>query len=234
MTLASSSGRPLRAASLSDWLPRCPRGASPSSPCSCLRFRGRGRRVCLSCRAASQKCRCRISLSRGRKSYSMSSRSMVSRWRRRTAVEISSAIAAVSLPPSSMACSVSSAAACAQFVFVDAVLCTTATPGVQVPAVVVDALIVDRARRAVRARRWRIVPSRCMRADDHVGNLHAGVVDVVLHVDLVPVRAQQAHEGVAENGVAQVADVRGLVGIDAGVFDKTDPGCAANSFAKAV
>ena len=37
----------------------------------------------------------------------MSSRSMVSRWRRSTAVEIRSAISAVSLPPCSIACSVS-------------------------------------------------------------------------------------------------------------------------------
>ena len=55
-------------------------------------------------------------------------------------------------------------------------------------------------------------------ADDHVGHLHAGVVDVVLHIDLLAGGAQQAHEGVAQNGVAQMADVRGLVGIDAGVL----------------
>ena len=54
--------------------------------------------------------------------------------------------------------------------------------------------------------------------DDHIGYLHAGVVDVVLHVDFLPGGAQQADEGVAENGVAQMADVRGLVWIDAGVF----------------
>jgi len=47
------------------------------------------------------KCRLRISDSRGRKSYSISSRSMVSRWRRRTAVEIRSANLRVSLPPDS-------------------------------------------------------------------------------------------------------------------------------------
>ena len=63
----------------------------------------------LSCwKARSQKCRCRISLSRGRKSYSMSRRSMVSRWRRKTAVETRSAISAISLFPCSMACSASS------------------------------------------------------------------------------------------------------------------------------
>ncbi len=41
--------------------------------------------------------------------------------------------------------------------------------------------------------------------------------------------AQQAHEGIAEDGVAQMADVRGLVGIDAGVLDQNfaaDVGCA--------
>ncbi len=54
----------------------------------------------------------------------------------------------------------------------------------------------------------------------HVGNLHAGIVDVVLDFDVLAAEAQQAHKGVAQNGVAQVADVRGLVGIDAGVFDQ--------------
>ena len=58
------------------------------------------------------------------------------------------------------------------------------------------------------------------KADDDVGDLDAGVVDVVLHVDFVAGGAEQAHKGVAENGVAQVADVRGLVGIDAGVLDE--------------
>ncbi len=54
----------------------------------------------------------------------------------------------------------------------------------------------------------------------HIGHLHAGVVDVVLHIHLLPGGAQQAHERIAQNGVAQVADVRGLVGIDAGVLDE--------------
>ena len=58
------------------------------------------------------------------------------------------------------------------------------------------------------------------KSDHHIGDLHAGVVDVVLHVDFLPGSAQQAHERVAENGVAQVSDVRGLVGIDAGVLDQ--------------
>jgi hypothetical protein len=44
-------------------------------------------------------------------------------------------------------------------------------------------------------------------------------VDVVVHLDLVPVGAQDAANGVAEHDVAKVADVGLLVGIDAGVFD---------------
>ena len=57
-------------------------------------------------------------------------------------------------------------------------------------------------------------------ADDDVGHLDAGVVDVVLNVDLMAGGAEHADEGVAEDGVAQVADVRGLVGVDAGVLDQ--------------
>ncbi len=56
--------------------------------------------------------------------------------------------------------------------------------------------------------------------DDHVGDLDAGVVDVVLHIDPLPSGAQQANESVAEHRVAQVADMRRFVGIDAGMFDE--------------
>ena len=56
--------------------------------------------------------------------------------------------------------------------------------------------------------------------DHHIGDLDAGVVDVVLHVHPLPGSTQQAHKGVAENGVAQMTDVRSLVGIDAGVLDQ--------------
>ena len=56
-------------------------------------------------------------------------------------------------------------------------------------------------------------------ADDDVGDLHAGVVDVVLHFDRRAAEAQHAHERVAERRVAQVADVRGLVRVDGRVLD---------------
>ena len=65
--------------------------------------------------------------------------------------------------------------------------------------------------------------------DHHVGHLHAGVVDIVLNIDRMPSRPQQANESVAENGISQMPDVGRLVGIDAGVLDQdlaADVGCA--------
>ena len=57
-------------------------------------------------------------------------------------------------------------------------------------------------------------------AHDHVGNLHACVVDVVLNIDFPSRVTQQAHERVPKYSIAQMADVRGLIGIDAGVLDQ--------------
>ena len=56
-------------------------------------------------------------------------------------------------------------------------------------------------------------------AGDDVGDLDAGVVEIVLHLDVVAQEALAADEDVAEHGVAQVADVRRLVGVDVGVLD---------------
>ena len=58
-----------------------------------------------------------------------------------------------------------------------------------------------------------------LEADDDVGDLHAGVVDVVLHFDRRAAEAQHADERVAERRVAQVADVRRLVRVDGRVLD---------------
>ena len=57
-------------------------------------------------------------------------------------------------------------------------------------------------------------------SDNDVGNLDAGVVDVVLHVDFVAGGAEKADKRVAENCVAQMPDVRGLVGIDGCMLDQ--------------
>src|SRR5262249_37283173 len=48
---------------------------------------------------------------------------------------------------------------------------------------------------------------------------HAGVVDVILDLDWIAASAKHADEGVAQDGVAEVADVGGLVRVDVGVLD---------------
>ena len=93
---------------------------------------------------------------------------------------------------------------------------------VEIPAVVIDPL--SRSRFSFFEQHLANVGQRfafqMQKSHHHIGHLHAGVVDVVLHIDFLPGGAQQAHKRVAQNGVAQVADVRGLVGIDAGVLDQ--------------
>jgi len=87
-------------------------------------------------------------------------------------------------------------------------------PGVEVPAVVVELPCCDQLL-DVRAR----FLFEEMKPGDDIGDLHAGVVDVVLHFDAVIGRAKHAYKCVAEDGVAQMADVRGFVRIDVRVFD---------------
>ena len=62
--------------------------------------------------------------------------------------------------------------------------------------------------------------------DRDVGHLDAGVVDVVLDLDLAAEEPQQPAERVAERGVAQVSDVRRLVRVDRRVLDDRLPGGA--------
>src|SRR5665213_2033090 len=57
-----------------------------------------------------------------------------------------------------------------------------------------------------------------LKAHYHIGNLHSGVVNVVLHIHFLPGSAQQLYKRVAQDCVAQVSNVRGLVGIDAGML----------------
>src|SRR5579883_2803025 len=59
-----------------------------------------------------------------------------------------------------------------------------------------------------------------MNESDHdIGDLDAGVVDVVLHFDRLSGGAEHPDERVAEDRVAQMADMGGFVGIDIGVLD---------------
>src|SRR5882724_9134146 len=55
--------------------------------------------------------------------------------------------------------------------------------------------------------------------DHYVGNLNAGVIDVVMHFHLMTGGAQHADKGVAQDRVAQVTDVRSLIRVDIGVLD---------------
>jgi len=61
-------------------------------------------------------------------------------------------------------------------------------------------------------------------ADHDVRDLHAGIVDVVLHFDRNAAEAQDPYQGVAQCRVAQMADVRRLVRIDRRVLDDRLPG----------
>ena len=58
-----------------------------------------------------------------------------------------------------------------------------------------------------------------MESNHHIGYLHPGVVDVVLHLDPLARPAQHPHQGVAENRVSQMSDMRRFVGIDIRVLD---------------
>ena len=86
--------------------------------------------------------------------------------------------------------------------------------GVEIPAEIIEA----RPRGQLGDLGGRLV-LEVMKADHDVGYLHARVVDVVLHLDLLAERAQHADEGVAQRGVPQMADVGRLVRVDVGVLD---------------
>ncbi len=87
--------------------------------------------------------------------------------------------------------------------------------GIEVPAVVVKPRLASQLL-DLRARLFLDV----QKSHHHVGNLHAGVVDVILNIHFPAGKFQQPDKRVAENGVAQVADVGRLIGIDAGVLNQ--------------
>ena len=95
--------------------------------------------------------------------------------------------------------------------------------GVEIPAVEVDALVGLEEFGEELAGGGEILSFEVDEAYDYVCDLDAGVVDVVLYAYFVAafvvVGAEEALEGVAEDGVAQVANVGGFVGIDAGMLD---------------
>jgi hypothetical protein len=102
--------------------------------------------------------------------------------------------------------------------------------GVEVPAVEVDALVGFKEFSEEFAGAGEGFAFEVDEADDYVCDLNPSVVDVVLHAyfvaGFVGVGAEEALEGVAEDGVAEMADVGGLVGVDAGVLDEAEAGAA--------
>jgi hypothetical protein len=54
---------------------------------------------------------------------------------------------------------------------------------------------------------------------DHIGNLNARVVDVVLDFDMTAGRFQNADESVPNRGIPQMTDVSRLIRVDVGVLD---------------
>ena len=94
-------------------------------------------------------------------------------------------------------------------------------PRVEVPAVVVEPRRVGDLRGPPPGLLLELAE-----ADDDVGHLHAGVVDVVLDLDGHAAEPQDAHQRVAERRVAEVPDVRRLVRVDGGVLDDRLDGVA--------
>jgi hypothetical protein len=86
--------------------------------------------------------------------------------------------------------------------------------GVKIPAVIVETRGVGNLADLV----WRLA-GEVTEPDHDVGNLDAGVVDVVLHLDWNAPVAQHTDERVSKSGVPQVPDVRSLVGINSRMLD---------------
>ena len=64
-----------------------------------------------------------------------------------------------------------------------------------------------------RARRLQRLPLQMHQPHHHVRNLHARVVDVVLHPDNRTTAFQHPNECVAENCVSQMTDMAALLGL---------------------
>ena len=91
---------------------------------------------------------------------------------------------------------------------------------VEIPAVIIDALALIGEPRHQRLHVTQRKALEMHQADDNIRYLHAGVVDVILDIDLLPRRPQQPYKRVAQDRIAQVPYMRGLVGIDARVLDQ--------------
>ncbi len=78
--------------------------------------------------------------------------------------------------------------------------------GVEIPADVVESRRESQGAHVINGFLFEVKKS-----ENYVGDLDARVVDVVLNFDVAAGVAEDADEGVAQDGVAQVADVRGFI-----------------------
>ena len=101
-----------------------------------------------------------------------------------------------------------------------------ADPRVQIPAVVVEleGLVGDKLPHVGEGFFFEVPKSH-----DDIGNLNAGVVDVVLNFHMPAARLENADERVADCGVAEMPDVCRLVGIDVRVLDNDFPAVLRNN-----
>src|SRR6185369_14323397 len=58
------------------------------------------------------------------------------------------------------------------------------------------------------------------KADYYIRYLNSGVIDVILDVNFPAAEAQQSYERIAQDGIAKMSDVRGLVGVNTRVLDE--------------
>ena len=122
---------------------------------------------------------------------------------------MNAAAAELSLPPCSISCSVWARTARRSL----------SAPYQSVTRAEIPAVVIEACRVGDLANLVERLALDDAEADDHVGHLDTGIVDVVLHLDRNTAEAEHPHQRVAECGVPQVADVRGLVRIDCRVFD---------------
>ena len=93
-------------------------------------------------------------------------------------------------------------------------------PRIEIPAEIIEPLSARRELRHQARNSGQVVSFQVHERDHDIGDLHSGVVDVVLNIDALPRGPQQANEGIAQNGVAKMANVRRFVRIDARMLDQ--------------
>jgi hypothetical protein len=91
--------------------------------------------------------------------------------------------------------------------------------GVEVPAVVIKTLSGSRKGGVQGLYRREVLVFQIHETDNNVGDLDPGVVDIVLDLDALSGRLEDALKRVAEDRISDVADMCGLIRVDGRVLD---------------